>query len=96
MKMWLMYDISDTKRRSKLRNICLNFGLIPAQRSVFVGIVDDERLEQFYNKTEALVDLENDSLIIIPASDRSIRNCTTFGCGFDKTLALREYSVIVI
>lgn len=96
MKMWLMYDISDTKKRSKLRNLCLDFGLIVAQRSVFVGIVDDERLEQFYAKAEALVVGEDDSLIIIPASDRSIRNCMTFGCGFDKTLALREYSVIVI
>lgn len=96
MKMWLMYDISDTRKRTRLRKLCRDFGLIPVQRSVFVGIVDDSRTELFFEKAEGIMDTETDSLIIVPATDRGIRNSITFGCGFDKKLALREYNVIVI
>ncbi len=50
----------------------------------------------FFEKAEGIMDTETDSLIIVPATDRGIRNSITFGCGFDKKLALREYNVIVI
>lgn len=42
------YDIKNNKRRQKVSSICKNFGLYPIQKSVFLGIIDEDRKDKFF------------------------------------------------
>jgi len=96
MRVWIVYDIVDSRRRRRVIRLCCDYGLIRAQKSVFVGIVDDARAGSFFAALEKEIDTAEDSLFILPTDKRRIREGKYMGKGFDMALAMRETDVLFI
>jgi len=94
MYAWLVYDITKTRRRNKVIKICKDFGLIRAQKSVFVGLIDDERTQKFKAMLVSVIDANCDSVFLLPTTRTAIDKSDYFGVAFDKKLAMQEYDLI--
>jgi CRISPR-associated protein Cas2 len=96
MRAWIVYDITQNRRRQRIVRACRDFGLIRAQKSVFVGIVDDSRLESFFARLRSEMDENEDSVFVLPTDKRLIEEGKYFGKGFDKALAMRETDILFL
>lgn len=89
MLIWLLYDIKNNKNRNKVFSICRNFGMFPMQKSVFLGIIDDDRKDIFLDKLKNIIDKE-DNIIILQTTKNNVKNSIVFGKKLDFELPLRE------
>lgn len=93
MLIWVLYDVKSNKTRNKVSSTCKNFGMFPIQKSVFLGIVDSDRLETFLDILKKNVGKE-DSLIILETSKKNVKNSVVIGKDIDYDLALRERNLM--
>lgn len=94
MYAWIVYDITKTRRRNKIIKHCKDFGLIRAQKSVFVGLIDEERVPKFKELLTAAIDTKCDSVFLLQTTRTAIDKSLYLGITFDKKLAMREYDLI--
>ena len=66
MLTWVVYDIAGDKTRTKVAKRCLDFGLYRVQKSVFLGDLESNRVEEILLFSRDLLDLETDSVYIFP------------------------------
>lgn len=93
MLIWILYDIKKNKQRQKLFSLCRNFGLFPIQKSIFLGIIDDDREKIFIQKVEQLVEID-DSIIILPTNKKNVKESIMLGKKIDLDLPLREKQIM--
>lgn len=84
MLTWVVYDISENKTRTKVAKQCLEFGLYRVQKSVFLGEVPPNRIDEIEQFSRQLLDLETDSVYIFPVCQEDFEKCRLIGKGFDK------------
>lgn len=96
MLTWVVYDISDDKTRTKVSDRCLDFGLQRVQKSVFLGEVDSNRVEEIELFSRELLDLETDSVYIFPMCRDDFDKVRLVGVGFDRKLVSDEITTRVI
>lgn len=89
MLIWLLYDIKNNKNRNKVFSICRNFGMFPIQKSVFLGIIDEDRKSIFLDNLKNSIEKE-DSIIILQTTKNNVKNSILLGKGIDFILPLRE------
>jgi len=87
---WVVYDITENKRRNRVARICLNKGLYRVQKSVFLGNLNANERDSLALECEAEIDLEIDSLYVFPMDDESFRKVKLLGQAFDKNLVSDE------
>ncbi len=87
---WVVYDISENKRRNRIVRICLNKGLYRVQKSVFLGNLNANERDSLALECEAEIDLEIDSLYVFPMDDESFRKVKMLGQAFDRNLVSDE------
>ena len=90
MKVWVMYDITENKIRNKVIRYCKNAGLYRVQKSIFLGDIDKNRIDELYLQCDEIIDMESDSLYIFPMSDDNFKKIKTSGNAFDKKLVSDE------
>ncbi|MGV8146956.1 MAG: CRISPR-associated endonuclease Cas2 [Alkaliphilus sp.] len=90
MLVWVIYDIVSNKTRRHVIKVCKNTGLYRVQKSVFLGDVEDNRLDELKMKIEDLVDLDKDSVYVFPMSKKNFRIAGLIGQAFDKELVSDE------
>lgn len=93
MLIWLLYDIKNNKNRNKIFSICRNFGMFPMQKSVFLGIIDEDRKDIFLNKLKSNIEKE-DSIIILQTTKNNVKNSVLLGKDMDFDLPLREKNLM--
>jgi CRISPR-associated protein Cas2 len=86
MLTWLIYDISENRMRNKIVKLCKNAGLYRVQKSVFLGNIEKNRLDELYLECQAYIDNTTDSLYIFPMCDEDFQKVKTAGNAFDKKL----------
>ncbi len=84
MLTWVVYDISSDKTRAKIAKRCLGFGLHRVQKSVFLGDVNSNRVDEIEMFSRDLMDEEEDSVYIFPLCQEDFDKCRLIGQGFDK------------
>jgi CRISPR-associated protein Cas2 len=87
---WVVYDITENKRRNRIVRICLNKGLYRVQKSVFLGNLNANERDSLALECEAEIDLEIDSLYVFPMDDESFRKVKMLGQAFDRDLVSDE------
>ena len=87
---WVVYDITENKRRNRVSRICLNKGLYRVQKSVFLGNLNANERDSLALESEAEIDLEIDSLYVFPMDDESFRKVKMLGQAFDRNLVSDE------
>lgn len=90
MLTWLVYDISDDKKRNNVVRACKDAGLYRVQKSVFLGDIEKNRLDELYLKCSDLIDKDSDSLYIFPMCKEDFQRVKTAGNAFDKKLVSDE------
>lgn len=80
---WLLYDISDNRRRNKLARLCLDCGLRRVQKSCFYGSVDRVRVKQLQQSLNQLL-LPEDHVCLIPVSQKTVSSTMIWGHENDR------------
>ncbi|MCT4605533.1 MAG: CRISPR-associated endonuclease Cas2 [Marinisporobacter sp.] len=90
MLIWVIYDIRSNKIRGKVARHCKDIGLYRVQKSVFLGDVEDNTLDELKLRVEDMVDLDNDSVYVFPMSKAELKKAGLIGQAFDKELVTDE------
>lgn len=65
MNYWIIYDVSCNKRRKRLSDACLNYGLLRVQKSAFLGSLSRNKLEMLIEEARNCVDTDTDCMFAI-------------------------------
>ncbi len=90
MLTWLIYDISSNKRRNKVARACLNKGLYRVQKSVFLGELNANQIDEMAMMSKELIDEKTDSVYIFPLCQEDFGKVRVLGQGFDEKLVTDE------
>ncbi len=64
---WIIYDISEDKKRNKIARICKNYGCARVQKSSFACEITKNKLEMLEIECKKLLEGTDDYLFILPA-----------------------------
>lgn len=90
MLTWVIYDITEDKLRRGVIKICKDTGLYRVQKSVFLGDVEENELDELKLKMQDTVDLLKDSVYVFPMSKTSFAKAGLIGQAFNKELVTDE------
>ena len=90
MLIWVVYDIQSNKIRNNVVRRCKNSGLYRVQKSVFLGEVEDNQLDELKLQLENLINLSKDSVYVFPMSRAELKKAGLLGQAFDKELITDE------
>ena len=85
MLVWVIYDISENRYRSRVAKICKNYGLFRVQKSAFLGDLNRNESDSLTLECEATID-ESDSVYVFPMCEDCFDKIRLIGAGFDREL----------
>jgi len=86
MIIWVLYDITEDKARTKVAKYCKQAGLYRTQYSVFLGTVEANEKDTLELKIEAEINPATDKVYIFPMSKAELQATVLLGQAFDKKL----------
>ena len=96
MLTWVIYDITKDKTRTKIAKRCLDFGLYRVQKSVFLGDVASNRIDEIILASQELMDPKTDSIYVFPMCREDFDKVRIIGQRFDQQLVTDEILTKVI
>ncbi len=90
MLTWVIYDIAKDRTRTKIAKRCLDFGLYRVQKSVFLGDIEPNRVNEIILASTELMNLETDSVYVFPMCQEDFDRVRIVGQGFDRKLVADE------
>ena len=96
MLTWVVYDIADDKTRTRVARRVLGMGLYRVQKSVYVGDLEPNRIDEIEVASKELMDEETDSVYIFPMCEEDFRKVRLLGRGFDMDLVADKLLTKVI
>lgn len=86
MLVWAIYDISENKVRNKIVKKCKNIGLYRVQKSVFLGDISNNIIDELKIYSQRIIDYSTDSVYIFPMCRDDFEKVILLGQAFDKKL----------
>ncbi len=90
MLLWVIYDIVHTKKRTKVAKVCIDYGLYRVQKSVFLGNLNNNEIDELSLRCEDIINKKVDSLYIFPMCNDDFKKVKLLGQAFDKDLISDE------
>ncbi|RCX16259.1 CRISPR-associated Cas2 family protein [Anaerobacterium chartisolvens] len=90
MLIWVIYDIVSTRTRNNIIKKCKNAGLYRVQKSVFLGELEDNQLDELKLVLGDMINNDKDSVYIFPMSRAELNKAGLLGQAFDKELITDE------
>ncbi len=90
MLVWAIYDITNNKVRRKIVKICKNIGLYRVQKSVFLGDINKNSLDELSLQSREVIDEKKDSVYIFQMCKPDFDSVILLGQAFDKKLVSDE------
>ena len=90
MLVWAIYDISKDNIRNKVAKACKELGLYRVQKSVFLGNLNSNEIDELVLRSEDLINPEEDSVYIFPMCEEDFKKAKVLGQGFDEELVTDE------
>jgi CRISPR-associated protein Cas2 len=87
---WVIYDIVSTKTRTKVARACIGAGLYRVQKSVFLGTMNRNEIDELALKCKELIKEDEDSVYIFPLCEDDFRKVKLLGQAFDRELVSDE------
>lgn len=87
---WVIYDIVDDKKRAKIARVCKNKGLYRVQKSVFLGTLNRNQIDELKIMCEDAIDARVDSVYIFPMCEEDFQKVKLLGQAFDKKMVSAE------
>jgi CRISPR-associated protein Cas2 len=99
MNIWVIYDIASTKagdkRRRKIIKEIESFGLYRVQKSVFLGNIEKNRIDELVLFSEELIDKKTDSVYLFQMCKEDFESVKIIGQGFDKDLVTGKTQSVI-
>ena len=96
MLVWAIYDISKNKTRTKIVKLCKNVGLYRVQKSVFLGKLEPNNIDELKGQSGDLIDEKTDSVYIFPMCDADFKKAVLLGQAFDQALVTDQIKELFI
>jgi CRISPR-associated protein Cas2 len=96
MLVWFIYDITDNRTRRDIIKIAKKSGLYRVQKSVFLGNIDRNTMDEAVLQSEEILDTETDSLYVFPMCKQDFQSVILRGQAFDKKLVSDEVKALFI
>lgn len=93
---WILYDISLNKPRSKVAKLCKEAGLYRVQKSVFLGTIIRNRLDELRLAIDDFIDKDTDSVYIFPMCEPDFKKVNLLGQAFDQKLVTDEVRALFV
>jgi CRISPR-associated protein Cas2 len=90
---WVIYDISENSRRSKVSEECKNFGLVRIQKSSFIGKMTKNTAEMLAIKCREIID-KNDCVFLIPACSNCFSDKIIIGKFEEDKLKSKDFLIV--
>jgi len=90
MILWVMYDITNDRARSRVAKYCQQAGLYRVQYSVFLGSITASDRDTLEVRMEEEIDVSTDKVYVFPMSKNELQDTTLMGEAFDKKLITDE------
>lgn len=90
MLTWVIYDIVDNKKRTGVVKVCKGYGLYRVQKSVFLGRLNNNQIDELTMQCEDIIDEKKDSVYVFPLCDDDFKKVKLLGQAFDKKLVSDE------
>lgn len=91
---WIIYDITNDRNRSKIAKLCKEAGLYRVQKSVFLGTIARNRLDELNMQIEEHIQEETDSVYIFPLCEPDFKKVRTMGQAFDRKLVTDQIKAL--
>ena len=86
MLVWVIYDISKDKPRKRLADKAIEQGLERVQKSVFLGNIDKNLIDELVIYAEEQINLDSDSVYVFPMCQEDFKKIELIGEAFDKAM----------
>ena len=86
MLVWVIYDISKDKPRKRLADKAIEQGLERVQKSVFLGNIDQNLIDELVIYAEEQINVDNDSVYVFPMCQEDFKKIELIGEAFDKAM----------
>ena len=83
---WILYDISKDRARNRVAKACKEAGLMRVQKSVFLGPLERNRLDELAMFIEDLINEDVDRVYIFPMCEADFQKVRLQGQAFDRKL----------
>ncbi len=90
MLVWYIYDISEDRIRKKLSDKAIEQGLYRVQKSVFLGNIDNNLLDELVVFAEDIIDPDEDSIYVFPMCQEDFKKVELLGQAFNKAMVNNE------
>lgn len=90
MLTWVVYDISEDRVRKKLSDKLIAEGLYRVQNSVFLGNIENNRIDEIAVFSEDIVDEDTDSVYVFPMCQEDFEKVELIGRVFNKAMVNDE------
>jgi len=87
---WVLYDISDDKKRNRVAKYCKKAGLLRVQKSAFLGKLEKSRFDELSEQCKEIINEDEDSLYLFPFCEDDFKKIKVHGQGFDRKLVNDE------
>ncbi len=85
MLVWVIYDISENRIRSRVAKLCKGYGLFRVQKSAFLGDLNRNQSDSLALECQEAID-ESDSVYVFPMCEDCFEKIKLIGIGFDREL----------
>jgi len=87
---WVIYDIVKNKTRARIARECKSSGLYRVQKSVFLGDLNKQEIDELVIVCSELINKDKDSVYIFPLCAEDFKKVRLLGKAFDKDLVSDE------
>lgn len=91
---WVIYDISKNKARNKIIKATEEAGLYRVQKSVFLGSINRNNLDEMIIRIKEWLDEETDSLYVFPMCEADFKKIILLGQAFDKKMVTDDIKAL--
>lgn len=96
MLVWVVYDIEKNNVRVKVAKACLGAGIYRVQKSVFLGDLNPNQIDELGLKVENLVNKKKDSVYVFPMCKDDFGKVKLIGQAFNKEMVTDEVRALFI
>lgn len=90
MLVWFIYDIVEDKPRKRLADKAIEQGLERVQKSVFLGNIDKNLIDELVVFSEEIINPDDDSVYVFPMCQEDFKKIELIGQAFDKAMVNDE------
>jgi CRISPR-associated protein Cas2 len=90
MILWVLYDITNDRARTKVARHCKQAGLYRVQYSVFLGETSANDRDALRLDIEDLIDEDKDKVYLFTLTKKELKQAILLGQAFDRKLVTAE------